>query len=204
MNGFERRREQKKQAILKAASAIFLVKGYKSTSVEEIAAQAQVSPVSIYKFFETKAKLYAGTIEAMMIAIMDQYDEILTTDQSFLEKLGACIQCKLSQANIASPDFLTGKDIVTPEITDIILKMNETRIIPMFFKLVEQGKNEGVISPEIDTNSVLLYINMFTMAMTDSRFVEPLRRDDKLARDISKLFLFGFAGTGDATLSAML
>ena len=54
MNGFEKRREQKKKDILAAAGKLFFEKGFKETSVEEIAKLAKVSPVSVYNFLKPR------------------------------------------------------------------------------------------------------------------------------------------------------
>ena len=56
MDGFERRRQNKKNSILKASLKLFKQYGYNKVSVAEIAKEASVSQVSIYNYFKSKEK----------------------------------------------------------------------------------------------------------------------------------------------------
>lgn len=57
MDGFEKRREQKKRNILEAALALFMEYGIQRVSITEIAKKANVSQVTIYTYFESKENL---------------------------------------------------------------------------------------------------------------------------------------------------
>jgi len=59
----ERHREGRRQGILRAAAELFRTSGYDNTSVEEIAAQAEVSVPTIYSFFSSKHDLLLGLLE---------------------------------------------------------------------------------------------------------------------------------------------
>jgi TetR/AcrR family transcriptional regulator, mexJK operon transcriptional repressor len=53
---------RKHKAILDAATALFLAKGYQNTSVEEIAARAAVGKQTVYKHFADKDRLFSEII----------------------------------------------------------------------------------------------------------------------------------------------
>jgi AcrR family transcriptional regulator len=195
MNGFEKRREQKKEGILAAARKLFFEKGFKETSVEKIAKLAQVSPVSVYNFYNTKKNLYVRTIEAAFYESMDVYDEILNSEKSFYEKLFEFILYKISSREKIHPDYFKPEDLIDPEICAVIADVKEKRILPFFEKLIEQGKKEGTINGSIDTESVMLYINIFSSGLTDPQLVKTISDNKKLSEDIGNLFLFGFGGT---------
>jgi AcrR family transcriptional regulator len=198
MNGFERRREQKKKAVLEAAGKVFFQKGFKDASVEEIAALAEVSPVSVYNFFSTKGNLYVKAIEKAFYEAMDEYDRILNSDMSFHEKLLAFMKYKMSTKSAANPDYFKREDLMNPEIAAIVSEVKQKRILPFFCRLVEQGKEEGAIDKSIDIKSVIMYINVFTSGLTNPQIAETLTNDSKLTLDMGKLFLFGFAGTSNS------
>ena len=199
MNGFEKRREKKKRDILIAAGKLFFNQGFKETSVEEIAKLAQVSPVSVYNFFETKENLYVRTIESAFYNSMDAYDEILNSDKSFYEKLFEFIQYKSSSREKIHPDYFTPEDIVNPKIGAVIQEVKEKRILPFFTRLVKQGKEEGAIDKSLDTESVMLYINIFSSGLTNPHMIQSITNNQKLSIDIGKLFLFGFGGAAEPT-----
>lgn len=56
------RSARKRQAILEAARTVFLREGYEGTTMDEIAALAQVSKQTVYKNFEDKERLFTEII----------------------------------------------------------------------------------------------------------------------------------------------
>jgi TetR/AcrR family transcriptional repressor of mexJK operon len=69
----ESRSDRKHKAILEAATAVFLSKGYDGTSMDEIAASAGVSKQTVYKHFTDKEQLYAEIVRATT----DQIDGLM-------------------------------------------------------------------------------------------------------------------------------
>jgi len=70
------RTEQKRQAVLAAATAAFLHTGFRGTSMDDIAATAKVSKQTVYKQFGDKERLFreivegvAGNADAVVAAI---------------------------------------------------------------------------------------------------------------------------------------
>jgi AcrR family transcriptional regulator len=53
----QRKKERARHAIQEAALRLFEEKGYDNTTVEEIAASAEVSPSTVYRYFETKDEI---------------------------------------------------------------------------------------------------------------------------------------------------
>lgn len=52
----------KREAILDAARALFVQRGYAGTSVDDVAARAQVSKQTVYAHFDDKARLFAELV----------------------------------------------------------------------------------------------------------------------------------------------
>ena len=59
------RSQRKRQAILDAATEVFLRDGYLGTNMEEIAALSEVSKQTIYKHFESKEALFVEIVSSM-------------------------------------------------------------------------------------------------------------------------------------------
>ena len=58
MSGLRKKqREKREQAIIEAAKQLVGEKGYRETSIEEIAAAAEVGPATVYNYFDSKAGL---------------------------------------------------------------------------------------------------------------------------------------------------
>lgn len=71
----------KHQAILEAASMLFLAGGFHSTSMEALAREANVSKATLYSHFVDKAALYRALIEAKMVDYkVDDFSNMLNWD----------------------------------------------------------------------------------------------------------------------------
>jgi AcrR family transcriptional regulator len=76
------RSEQKRGAVLDAAAQLFLRDGFLGTSMDEVAALAEVSKQTLYKHFGDKEGLFREVIEAALRAVGD-------TAQAGVTRLGA-------------------------------------------------------------------------------------------------------------------
>lgn len=64
---------RKSAAIMEAATALFLEKGYDGTSMDDVATRAAVSKPTVYKHFSDKEQLFAEIV----CATTDQIDELV-------------------------------------------------------------------------------------------------------------------------------
>jgi AcrR family transcriptional regulator len=75
--GDGRRSEQKRRAIIEAATAAFLDRGYRGTSMDAIADAAGVSKQTVYQHFGDKQRLFLELIAATVQTASDPvYDEV--------------------------------------------------------------------------------------------------------------------------------
>jgi TetR/AcrR family transcriptional repressor of mexJK operon len=72
---------QKHRAILDAAREVFLTSGYRGASMDEVAAIAQVSKVTVYKHFSDKRSLFTSVITSAI-------DEAEQATHSLVDRLG--------------------------------------------------------------------------------------------------------------------
>jgi TetR/AcrR family transcriptional repressor of mexJK operon len=81
--GDKRRSARKRGAILRAATEVFLRHGYLGTSMDEIAARADVSKQTIYKHFTDKERLFREIVESTVDEISDpNSNEVLDLQDS--------------------------------------------------------------------------------------------------------------------------
>jgi TetR/AcrR family transcriptional repressor of mexJK operon len=72
---------EKHRVIAEAASVLFLDKGFLKTSMDDIAAEAGVSKMTVYKHFSDKDQLFAEIV----LGTVDQVDGLITMVGSALE-----------------------------------------------------------------------------------------------------------------------
>jgi AcrR family transcriptional regulator len=88
----KKKRERKKpevrrRELLDAASRLFVEKGYKSTSVDDIVAAAGASKGTFYLYFESKPAVLNAIVEQVQTGIFEVLGEVMTSDLDPEEKL---------------------------------------------------------------------------------------------------------------------
>jgi AcrR family transcriptional regulator len=72
----DREKTMRRQQIQNAAKELFILKGFHSTTIEEIAQKAELSPATIYLYFKNKDELYANLNIISMQYLFDRIENI--------------------------------------------------------------------------------------------------------------------------------
>jgi AcrR family transcriptional regulator len=101
------RGEQRQQALLRAAATVFGRLGYHDTTTNAIAAQAGVSPATLYQFFPNKAAI-ASALASMYAREMAEAERTIDSEGvlSFKEAVGELIDVCM-RFNQKRPEFHT-------------------------------------------------------------------------------------------------
>ncbi len=187
MNGFERRKKAKMESILNSAFELFCYRGIKEVSMAEIAKKAQVSQVSIYNFFGSKENLVRQSLYSYMNIKMKEYELLLNSDLSFMEKFQKIVFDKMEAAHYSEEfyQFVIWED---PVVQNFIHEYYLTHSLPFLLKFIEQGKAEGFVNHKITNESILVYVGMFKDALTKPNL------SMKTRMDLGSLFFYGLLG----------
>jgi AcrR family transcriptional regulator len=80
---------QRRQQLLDVARELFALRGYEATSIEEIAARADVSKPVVYEHFGGKEGLYAVVVDREMRRLLERFESALSsggTPRELLER----------------------------------------------------------------------------------------------------------------------
>jgi AcrR family transcriptional regulator len=84
----EKQRQERQELILQAAEQVFDEKGYRDTSMDEIAARVGIGTATIYSHFSSKEELMiAAILERGFQRIRQYVEEISATQESATDKL---------------------------------------------------------------------------------------------------------------------
>ena len=195
MNGFERRREQKKGAIRRAALDLYQLHGIKKVSVSEIAGRAAVSPVTIYNYFGSKQALVTDVTKWFLLTLADDYAAVIYSDQPYLERWKRMLFEKSQLRQTYHSEFLAAMIAETREIRDFIDSEMSPRINNLWMDFMEEGKREGYLRPDISQEAVMLYTEMLrSFAYAQPQAYARLLDDEHLFQQFARLFLYGLMG----------
>ncbi|MFN3366173.1 MAG: TetR/AcrR family transcriptional regulator [Exiguobacterium mexicanum] len=183
MDGFTKRTETKRRAILDAAFRLMNEKQSRFT-VSELARAASVSPVSIYNYFGSKEQVIVAVLTEMTEEQMGWIESQIADHVPFDQLLIEILSRKIETAG------LFDETITTMIQADASWQQLAGRGYAAFRQLIEYGKTSGAIDPELSTDSYLRYVQLVQQAiLSDPSF--PSGDMSSLMQDYFHFFLNG-------------
>jgi AcrR family transcriptional regulator len=150
----KKEKENRKNTILRAARRLFFDRGFKSVTVDNIAAKAEVSKGSIYLCFESKDEIYAQILISDNIALYERIKNFSATEASAAQLL-------LEFARIYVDYFLNDNELfrilmtfmmqtsqmnlVEKQKDELIRSTNQN--IKIISEIIQKGIDSGEFSP---------------------------------------------------------
>ena len=147
----EREKERRRQQIMVAAKRVFSEKGFNKATMEDIAHQAELSPGTLYLYFQSK-------------------DELL---QALLTQVGEAMALDL-EAVLAAPDPPPDK---LRRVVAMLLQYveQERELFPVYLReLIKSKSSREAISPSLqkhEERNLGLLTRLFTEGMVSKQFI---------------------------------
>lgn len=195
MNGFERRKERKKESIRNAALELFKSYGFDKITINDIAREAHVSQVTIYNHFGNKDELINQVIKDFMIELVRRYHDLIKSDRPFPEKLEYIFTDKLNIASQFNGDLMRKAIQWSPDIKTFIESLWENDITKLVIDLFTFGKKEGYVDKDMSTESIMAYYEVMRRGFYYSPdVIDKMAKDITLTKEIIALFIYGLNG----------
>ena len=188
MDGFERRKEQSKEDIRRAAEELFSKFGTDKVSVNDIARKAGVSQATIYNNFGSKDELVHDYRKSIVTLVASRFREILVWKKSYVEKFQGFLQSWIDIADrykieIEGPETKQSRDVISMEIEN------------SFREFIKEGKGQGNLRSDLSDEAIITYIKFFQQGISNNAGIrERMHRDVKLSEDLLSLFMYGISG----------
>lgn len=191
MNGFEKRRNDKKEIIIQTALELFNKYGFEKVTVAEIAEKAHVSKVSIYNFFESKDNLRRIIIKDILVESLKETKMLVEKECNFVGKMGEYLEKRIIYGSKYNMEFFfdaVESDPVLRQYFDDFNIQNKQLIT----SLIQEGKKIGYFSADVSDTAIEIYIDIFYNYFLHNKKIRPtLEHNPKLAEEINLLFLDG-------------
>jgi AcrR family transcriptional regulator len=125
----QRRRLENREAIIHAAEAVILRRGFSATSMDDVAAEADFSKATVYRYFRSKAEL----LFEIMAHFMDDIEERLAAIRSDRSRSAAL---RLVDTVAALMGYLAEKENISRVV---MADRSFLRLVPLF---VDDGAGE--------------------------------------------------------------
>jgi AcrR family transcriptional regulator len=191
MDGFEKRRNDKKNAIMEAACELFDKYGFDRVTVSEIAEKSHVSKVSVYNFFESKDNLRRLIVKNILDESLERYGALIAKEGSFADKIGEYLKLRTWYFSTHSVEFFFEAVETDVQVRHIFEDYN-TANKALFMDFLEQGRSAGVFSPDISNTAIEIYIDIAQSYIINNKKIrDTLEHNPQLAGEINMLFLDG-------------
>lgn len=191
MDGFEKRRNDKKKAIMQTALEMFDQYGFDKVTVTEIAEKAHVSKVSIYNFFTSKDNLRRIIIKDLLDESIENIKALVEKKGNFIDKIEQYLQIRTWYYGKYSLKFFfeaIESDLELRRYLDDFNAANKRLLITF----IDEGKQSGVFSPEASNTAIEIYIDMIQTYLLHNREIrDRVEHNPRLVQEINMLFLDG-------------
>ena len=190
MNGFEKRKQQKEQHILQVATDRFIKDGIALVTVASIAKEAQVSQVTIYKYFDTKKQLLNATLQYYLAEEFAKFEQLIVSPLTFQEKLLQLVQRKQVFSQQIHPEYYAFM-METYQNNPVAFADDMTRSYALYQQFFEQGKAEGVVSKTLSNEALVMYLDMAVHYFEKDGVANQIR---PYIDEFTEIFFHGLAG----------
>ena len=197
MNGFERRKERKKEGIRQAALELFQVYGFEKVTLGDIARRANVSPVTIYNHFGSKEELVREVIKTLVLNNLEKYRAIIKGEGTFKEKLELIVFDKKNLMGQFQGELIQRTIKSDPEIQQFFESIWQHEVNQMMVDFFKEGQRQGFVNPELSGEAILVYYEILRRGIFASSGIVNTEHDIRLMNELMSLFLYGLVGKSE-------
>ncbi|MEW6654458.1 MAG: TetR/AcrR family transcriptional regulator [Bacteroidota bacterium] len=132
------------EKIIEHAEEKFFREGFYKTTMDEVAADLQMSKKTIYKFFPSKNELVKAAAHHFMNKMNGKILPALNSDKNAIAKLADLISLLASVSVKVSPKMLGELKKHMPSLWDEIDRFRTEMMMNNISKVIDQGKAEGL------------------------------------------------------------
>ena len=156
----------KKEEIIDIAKIFFYTQGYNKTSIQNIIDKADIAKGTFYHYFKSKEDLLNQYVELEVSGLYQIVNNISDSELTAVEKFEQLFRksSNWKTENIANMRSLL-KVMMSKDnlyLRDSILKYQLEQITPIYTKIINQGKDEGLFNVIDSQYTAALIINIFS------------------------------------------
>lgn len=153
----ERRKVERREAILQAAARVFEDKGASAVTMDDVAEAADVSKGTLYLYFPSKDDLFLALTHHPLDAVLERFEALSESDQDGLSLLRSLaeahhevVQSHASRMRIALASMCSGFEVdpATPSLRDYGERIQRLR--RAYLGAIERGQADGSVRADLD------------------------------------------------------
>jgi AcrR family transcriptional regulator len=143
--------DNKRKDIMEAASMLFLQKGIKTTTVDEIAKKCHISKKTFYYFFVDKEIVITEIVQNLIHKTDQQLRMLPDISPNASSELISFFQYLQANIFVFNALFMNDLKKYYPNIHNLFLHDRRNKLVPFFVKNIERGVSEDIYRKNLDS-----------------------------------------------------
>ena len=151
----------RREELLQIAGALFAQRGFKNTTVRDIADAAGILSGSLYHHFDSKESMVDELLSSFQTALFDRYDAILASELDARAKVDAVVRASFDAIHEHHNEvaiFQNDAGYLTEFERFSYLQEHNRRFREMWVDLLAEGTRSGVLRPDLDSELTYRFI----------------------------------------------
>lgn len=185
------RKTQKERIITTAIKLWRETHNVQKVSLADIAREAGISQTTIYNNFQTRDGLVEEVIKYLIHQTLDKQWAVVRSNLPLPVKIQNIISTKTDTMRNIYSDVLAklANDAATREYLD---NMYQAEIKPIMHEIIEDGKQQGYIRPDMPEEAVMIYLDMLKDGgMANTEKLKKLMDNSELMLGLTRLIYYG-------------
>jgi len=186
------KRNTRKELIISTAIKLWReTHNVQKVSLLDIAREAGVSQTTVYNNFKTRDGLVEEVIKYMLRETLDKQWKIVRSDLPIPVKIQSIISTKTAAMQDIYTDVIDklARDSSTRKYLDAIY---ETEMKPMMNAVIDDGKRQGYIHPDLPNEAVMIYLDMIKDGgLANTSRLQAIMDDNRLLTGLTRLIYYG-------------
>ena len=191
MRPFREFENKKLQQLVYKAFDLFWKFGFTRVSIEELCKEAGVSKMTFYKHFKNKTDLVRFILHEMSEYSLKLYEDIMSEDIPFVEKVRKSVQLKLKQTENISEAFFN--DFQRQNDPELLKVVQEQRIsnIKVVTDWYIKAQKDGDVRKDIKPEFIIYFLNHMMEMVKDDNLVNMYSDPQDLIMELTNFFFYG-------------
>lgn len=155
------RKGSRRQELLTIAGELFAQRGFKNTTVRDIADAAGILSGSLYHHFDSKESMVDELLFTFQAELLEEYERIVASDLDVRAKVDAVVRASFEAVDQHRAEVAIFQNdasaLMELERFDYLRKHNE-RFRAMWLDLLQEGIGSGALRPDLDAALVYRFI----------------------------------------------
>ena len=197
----------KRDAFLDAAQRLIQLKGYESTSVQDVLHEVRTSKGAFYHYFDSKGALLNGVDERMVEAALTAVSPIvedpdLPADLKLRGVFDGIAAWKTARKDLLlalTENWMSDDNAIVREKfrRSVVLRMT-----PLIARIIRQGRDEGRFSASDPSHAAIVFVSMLLALNQEAAELFVARQADEITFDDVRRILAAYAEALERILGA--